>query len=497
MAKADRAAAPKTAPAPLETYRSKRNKARTPEPIPAVGAAKRQRAGARPSFVIQEHHATALHWDFRLEHDGVLASWALPKGLPPTPDVNHLAVHVEDHPLEYGKFEGTIPAGEYGGGTVTIWDRGTYELEKWRKNEVMVVLHGTRATGRYVLFPTNGNNWMIHRMDPAPEGYEPLPATLAPMLALPDELPVQDGRWAYEFKWDGIRALVWSDGGRARALSRNGNDITAAFPELRQVGAAMGCHQVILDGELVVFDETSRPSFSRLAKRIHLVSPRDVDRAATRDPASLIVFDVLHLDGRSTLSDTYDERRAQLEGLGLGGTAWALTPSFVDVDGATVLATAIELGMEGVVAKRRTSTYRPGIRSQEWVKVKAERTQEAVIGGYTEGKGSRKASFGALLLGIPSASAKGKLTFIGKVGTGFSDDARAALLAELRRLVRATSPFDEQLSNATLGGPVTWVRPVMVAEARFSSWTPDGHLRHPVWRGLRLDKSPTEVTRES
>ena len=334
-------------------------------------------------------------------------------------------------------------------------------------------------------------------MDPAPEGFEPLPTTLAPMLALAGPLPVQDGRWAYEFKWDGIRALVWSEGGRARALSRNGNDLTAAFPELRQVGAAMGTRQVVLDGELVVFDEDSTPSFSRLAKRIHLASPRDVDRAAKRDPASLIVFDVLHLDGRSTLADTYDERRALLESLGPGGAAWALTPSFVDVDGDTVLTTAVELGMEGVVAKRRSSTYRPGARSNEWVKVKAERTQEAVIGGWTEGKGSRRSSFGALLLGIPSATAKGKLTYIGKVGTGFTDDARDELLVELRPHVRATSPFDAPLAKATIGGPVTWVRPAVVGEARFSAWTPDGHLRHPSWRGVRTDKSPDEVRRES
>jgi bifunctional non-homologous end joining protein LigD len=495
VAKADKAHDP--AAAPLATYRSKRTKGRTPEPIPAASPAKRRRASARPTFVIQEHHASALHWDFRLERDGVLASWALPKGLPVTPEENHLAVHVEDHPLEYGKFEGTIPAGEYGGGTVSIWDHGTYDLEKWRDNEVMVVLHGARASGRYVLFPVKENNWMIHRMDPAPEGFEPLPATLAPMLAVQGELPRQDGRWAYEFKWDGIRALVWCDGGRARALSRNGNDITAAFPELRQVGAAMGSHQVVLDGELVVFDETNRPSFSRLAKRIHLASPRDVDRAAKRDPASLIVFDLLHLDGRSTMADPYDERRRQLEGLGRGGVAWAVTPGFTDVEGADVLTTAVELGMEGVVAKRRSSTYRPGVRSDEWVKVKAERTQEAVIGGWTEGNGSRKATFGALLLGIPSATAKGKLTFIGKVGTGFSDASRVSLLELLGPLVRETSPFDEPLARVAVGGPATWVRPALVGEVRFSSWTPDEHLRHPVWRGLRADKSPKEVTRES
>jgi bifunctional non-homologous end joining protein LigD len=483
-------------PAPLDPYRAKRTKGRTPEPIPATGTPRGSRRMKAPSFVIQEHHASSLHWDFRLERDGVLVSWALPKGLPVTPDENHLAVHVEDHPLEYGGFEGTIPAGEYGAGTVSIWDTGTYETEKWRDREVMVVLHGTRATGRYVLFPTRGNDWMIHRMDPAPQGFEPLPEALEPMLATADELPRDDGTWAYEFKFDGIRALVWSEGGRARGRSRNGNDLTGSFPELRQVGASMGSHQVVLDGELVVFDDAGRPSFSRLQHRINVVDPRDVERAAKRDPASYVVFDVLHLDGRSTLRDTYDERRALLEQLGPGDGAWAVAPSTVGVDGAQVLRAAIDVGMEGVVAKRRTSTYHPGVRSKEWVKVKAERTQEAVIGGFTAGNGSRRDTFGALLLGIPS-STRGKLTFIGKVGTGFTDRSRDELLEVLGPLVEATTPFDAPLSAKDLGGPATWVRPKLVGEARFTEWTPDGKLRHPVWRGVRADKRPKDVVRES
>jgi bifunctional non-homologous end joining protein LigD len=494
--KADKAAEKAPSAGSLAKYRSKRTQGRTPEPIPPSSTPKRSARAKAPTFVIQEHHASALHWDFRLERDGVLVSWALPKGLPVTPKVNHLAVHVEDHPFEYGKFEGTIPAGEYGAGQVTIWDHGTYEVEKWADREVMVVLHGTRATGRYVLFPTDGNNWMIHRMDPAPEGYEPLPDSLAPMLATADELPRDARRWAFEFKWDGYRALVWSEGGRAHARSRNGHDLTVAFPEVRQVGAAMGTHQVVLDGELVVFDESGRPSFSRLQHRNGITQPRDVERAAKRDPASYVVFDVLHLDGRSTLGDTYDERRALLEGLGAGGVAWALTPSFVDIEGERVLKTAVELGMEGVVAKRRDSLYRPGTRTKEWIKVKAERTQEAVIGGWTPGNGNRRDTFGALLLGIPSDT-KGKLRFIGKVGTGFTDDARDKLLAVLAPSVREETPFDVPLARAVLGGTPTWVRPALVGEVRFIEWTPDGRLRHPVWRGLRHDKRPKDVVRES
>src|SRR5579871_1437045 len=205
-----------------------RDSDKTPEPMTTKA---RRRSTADPIFVIQEHHARALHWDFRLERDGVLVSWALPKGLPMDPKVNHLAVHVEDHPFDYKDFEGEIPKGEYGAGTVRIWDRGTYETEKWRDNEVMVVLHGTRASGRYVLFPTgkpDGKNWMIHRMDDAPAGYEPMPEAMPPMLATPGTLPrAKPGEWAYEFKWDGFRAIVFVDGGRVRALSRNGNDLVA------------------------------------------------------------------------------------------------------------------------------------------------------------------------------------------------------------------------------------------------------------------------------
>jgi bifunctional non-homologous end joining protein LigD len=479
----------------LEDYRKKRHRGATPEPIPDEATAAPRRRARGPRFVIQEHHASSLHWDFRLERDGVLVSWALPKGLPVTRDDNHLAVHVEDHPLEYRRFSGTIPAGQYGGGTVSIWDQGTYTCEKWSDHEVMVVLHGKRTQGKFVLFPTRGKNWMIHRMDPAPDGYDPLPDQLAPMLAVAGSLPTGRGRWAYEFKWDGVRALVWVDGGRARAVSRSGRDITGSYPELRGLGEALGSTRVLLDGEIVALGPDGRPSFSRLQHRMHVTSSRNVARAASTDPASLIVFDLLHLDGRSLLGDTYDERRRRLDGLGLGGPAWAVTPSFTDQSGADVLRTAIELGMEGVVAKRRDSTYRPGHRSPDWVKVKDQRTQEVVIGGWSAGQGNRRSTFGALLLGLPTAGGR-KLTFVGKVGTGFTDTAREELLADLRPLARATSPFDEDVPKAFAVG-AHWVRPRLVGEVRFTEWTVDGRLRHPVWRGLRPDKAAGEVGRES
>lgn len=482
----------------LDDYRKKRHRDRTPEPIPP-GRRRRPVGSATPStaFVIQEHHASSLHWDFRLERDGVLVSWALPKGLPVTPEENHLAVHVENHPLEYGSFSGTIPAGEYGAGNVSIWDRGTYECEKWTDREIKVVLHGDQAIGRYVLFPTKGKNWMIHRMDAAPYGYQPLPGSLSPMLAEARALPEEEGRWAFEFKWDGIRALVWVAGGRARALSRNGNDITGSFPELLQLGEALGSTQAVLDGELVVLGTEGRPSFSGIQHRIHVSDAKQVARAFRENPASLILFDLLHLNGRSLLEATYDERRSALEGLGLGGPHWALTPSFTDEPGAVVMRAALEHGMEGVVAKRRSARYRPGARSRDWIKVKAQSAQEVVVGGWTPGQGSRRPMFGALLLGLPSPGARGKLAYVGKVGTGFSRQAMETLQADMAPLTRATSPFDAPLPAPIRKSGAVWVQPTLVGEVRFTEWTADGHFRHPVWRGLRADKRPQDVLRES
>ena len=476
----------------LASYRKKRRPGRTPEPFPDDLATPRGR-GKRPAFVIQEHHASSLHWDFRLERDGVLVSWALPKGLPISPDQNHLAVQVEDHPLEYGKFSGSIPKGEYGAGEVSIWDRGRYDCEKWLPREIMVVLHGKRAKGRYVLFPTQGKNWMIHRMDPAPEGFESLPARMEPMLATPGELPADDGAWALEFKWDGMRVLIWIDGGRPRAMSRNGNDVTGSFPELRSFGEAMGSHQALLDGELVVLGADGKPSFAQLQHRMHAGSPASVRKAAASNPVSVVIFDLLHLDGTSLVGLDYDHRRQALEDLEIAAPGWAVTPSFTSDAGNQVFRTAVDLGMEGVVAKRRASTYQPGRRSRDWIKVKHELMAEVVIGGFTPGNGSRRGEFGAVLMGVPSAEPR-KLTFVGKVGTGFSDRSRAQLASDLRGMVRATSPFDDRLPPGVARDAI-WVTPKLVGEVRYGEWTPDGHLRHPVWRGLRPDKRVGDVSR--
>ncbi len=477
----------------LSTYKAKRDPKKTPEPMGATATkSRRATSDSSPTFVIQEHHARALHWDFRLERDGVLVSWALPKGLPVDPKTNHLAVPTEDHPLDYGNFEGDIPKGEYGGGRVTIWDHGTYELIKWRDKEVMVVLHGERTEGKYVLFPTGGKNWMIHRMDPAPEDFEPMPELIAPMLAKPGALPTSDEGWAYEFKWDGVRAIVYVDGGRVRALTRNEKDLVATFPELRDIGDFLGSRSAVLDGEIVALDEKGRPNFGRLAHRLHVASKSAVTRLAKTTPVSFLAFDLLYLEGHSTIGLSYDERRAQLESLELQGGTFATPPSVSSGTGADVLAVAKQHGLEGVVIKKRTSRYAPGRRNGDWLKVKNFLTQEVVLGGWTEGRGGLAGSLGALLLGIPSRDG---LLYAGKVGTGFSHKERLELLDALAPLEQETSPFTKRLTPAETR-LAHFVRPQLVGEVQYAEWTSDGSLRHPSWRGLRIDKDANEVVRE-
>jgi bifunctional non-homologous end joining protein LigD len=314
------------------------------------------------------------------------------------------------------------------------------------------------------------------------------------MLATAGDFPTGAG-WAFEFKWDGVRALVWVDGGRARAVSRNGHDITGSVPELRPLGEAVGSDQVLLDCELVALDEHARPRFSYLQHRLQVGSATAVRRAADRYPASVILFDLLHLNGRSLLDDTYDQRRRQLEDLDLAGPGWAVTPSFTSESGQEVMRIATGAGMEGVVAKRRASHYQAGRRSHDWIKTKSQRSQEVVIGGWTPGQGNRRELFGSLLLGIPGAGADAPLEYVGKVGTGFSRAAMGQVLGALIPLTRDTSPFGSPLPPEA-GRQMTWVEPVVVGEVRFSEWTPDGRFRHPVWRGLRADKSAPEVARD-
>ena len=473
----------------LATYERKRDFGKTPEPS---GARRRRAKTKAPRFVVQEHHARALHWDFRLERDGVLVSWAVPKGLPLDPKTNHLAVQTEDHPLDYYDFEGDIPKGEYGGGQVILWDQGTYETEKWNEREVKVVLHGKRSSGRYVLFRTKDRNWMMHRMDPPPEDWEPLPKTIAPMLATAGSaLPKDDGKWGYEFKWDGVRAVVFVEGGRARAQSRNLLDITASYPELAALGEALGARQLVLDGELVAFDAKGRSDFGLLQQRMKLTGAA-VRRMMQEVPVVFLVFDVLHVDGHSTMTLPYRDRRELLESLQLSGPSWQVPPYFPG-DGDAVLEASVTQGFEGVVAKRLDSVYQPGRRSDLWRKVKNISRQELVVGGWTRGEGRREGELGSLLVGYHDDTG---LRYAGHVGTGFTDKTLRELKTALKPLRRKDSPFVDPVPTA-YAKKSTYVEPELVAEVEFTEWTRDSKLRHPSFKGLRPDKAARDVVRET
>ncbi|MEZ0109422.1 bifunctional non-homologous end joining protein LigD [Catenulispora sp. EB89] len=483
----------------LHEYRAKRDAARTPEPVP--GTPPRKRRGRQPIFVVQEHHASALHWDFRLEHDGVLVSWALPKGVPTDPRGNHRAVRTEDHPVEYADFTGRIPAGEYGAGTVATYDRGTYLPEKWTEDEIKVELTGERLSGHYTLFRTGGadsSDWMIHREKGQDPDLAAPPDDLRPMLAIPGTAPAGTG-WAAEFKWDGIRALCRIEGGRARLRSRNGNDLTDTYPELKALAKTVSSAQLLLDGEIIALDDDGKVSFGALQPRFG-TSGSEATRLSRTNPASYLIFDLLHLDGRSTLELPYKDRRGLLESLELSGPHWQTSPSFPDTPVADVLKAARQAGLEGIVAKRLDSTYQPGTRSPAWRKVKLTATQDAVIGGFTPLKGHGAVpgrpprEVGALLLGIPDDA--GRLRYAGKVGSGFTEHDRRVLLEALSELATPESPFATAV-DAVDARVATWVEPVVVAEVTFGEWTTKGRLRHPVFKGIRPDKDATEVVRES
>ena len=460
----------------LDEYRSKRRPGKTPEPFGQDAA-----SGGRPRFVVQRHDARRLHYDFRLERGGALASWAVPKGIPLRPGERHLAVHVEDHPLEYGDFEGTIPAGEYGAGTVEIWDRGTYELlEEKRNGGLTVRLHGERLDGTWTLVPArldgDEKNWLLLRKDGAEAGA----ARYAPMLSTStDALPRGDD-WVYEPKWDGFRAIVTVSGGEVTLTSRNGNDLTRRFPEAaRAVERGLRSSDAVLDGEICALDEQGRSRFSLLQ-----------DGSGT---LVLVLFDVLELDSEPLVDLPLEERRSRLEQLvAPGAGAVVVSPRFEDGD--ALLQAARDQGLEGVVAKHLGSPYQPGRRSADWRKVKVRQGQEVVIAGYTKGQGRRSGSFGALVVGVREA---GGLRWAGNVGTGFNEREIDRLLGLLEPLRRETSPFDEVPKMPRVRrGDVVWVEPQLVAQVEFVEWTREGRLRAPVYMGLRDDKSASEVRKE-
>ena len=439
--------------------------------------------------MVQEHHASSLHWDLRLERDGVAVSWALPKGLPPHPKENRLAVHTEDHPLEYLTFEGEIPKGSYGGGTMTVWDRGTYEALEWHDKKVTVVLHGERAQGTYGLFPTKGKNWMIHRMDPAEPGRVPMPTRIEPMAATLGKLPREDGNWAYELKWDGVRAIGYCDSGHLKLESRNGRDITSQYPELRALGRELGSLQVVLDGEIVAFDEAGKPDFQRLQRRMHLASEAAVRRRVADTPVTYVLFDLLFLEGRELHELPYSDRRKLLANLDLDGPSWQ-TPAFHQGEGRALLDLTKAQGLEGVLAKRLDSRYAPGRRSRSWLKVKNTMSQDFVIAGWMPGEGHRADWVGSLLTGFYEPDGDDlALRYSGRVGTGFSNETLRDLSRKVTKLRTDTSPFTGRQPPKE----AIFCEPSLVAEVEFREWTQARTLRAPSFKGLRDDIDALQV----
>ena len=500
------------APDRLATYRSMRDPAKTAEPVPM---GRPSTSNAQPIFVIQEHHARRLHWDFRLEHDGVLVSWAVPKGPPLDPELNRLAVQTEDHPLEYATFEGTITKGEYGAGEVSIWDSGTIELEKWREGkEVIAVLHGRPDGGlggaprRFALIHAAGmgeeKHWLLKYMKDQPDNAsrrpvapDPLSASFtvadlpSPMLATPGtpadvRLGVQDGEtWDYEMKWDGYRIIAGVGGGAVVLASRNGHDYTDLFPPAAELVDLLP-DGAILDGELVALDDRGRPDFGLL----QAAAKGEVGEVTLR----YMVFDILQLgapgdaDASPQLRTPYRQRRALLREVLAEGEHVTVPPAHT---GSLAQAEKVsrELGLEGVVAKRADSTYLPGKRGRAWLKLKTQLHQEVVVIGARRGKGGRAGGIGSLLVAVPGES--GGLHYAGRVGTGFTAAQLRDIEQVLRRIERKTPPVDD-VPEADQSD-AWFVTPKLVAEVSLAGRTREGRVRQAVWRGWREDKHPDEV----
>jgi bifunctional non-homologous end joining protein LigD len=518
----------------LEAYRKKRDPERTPEPFggrlfPASGRL----------FVVQKHAARRLHYDLRLEMDGVLKSWAVPKGPSVHAEEKRLAVHVEDHPVEYADFEGVIAPGNYGAGSVIVWDRGWYRsakpedpLEQLRRGKLEVELFGYKLRGRWTLARMSGRDkeWLLLKKADGAAGSQELtdryPQSIvsgltveeiadvqgrlasirqhvealgAPrrevaartqpfMLATLSDRPPADKGWLFEIKFDGVRVLAARRGERVELYGRSGQMITGRYPDLTQALLALPVEHFVIDGEIVALDEGGRPSFQRLQPRMHLTNPRDIEGAAARIPIEGVFFDCLDLDGydlrRLPLTTRKDCLRLLLPPLGPVHCV-----DHVVGHGQAFLEAADEQRLEGIVAKRASSAY-AGSRSRDWLKIKCHRRQEFVIGGYTDPQGSR-GHFGALHIGLYD---NGRLVYVSKVGTGFDQAALKNIWEKLQPLARATPPFDA--GAIPKGRGHHWVEPRLVCDVRFSDWTEDGGIRHPAFMGLRSDKRPEECRRE-
>jgi bifunctional non-homologous end joining protein LigD len=469
----------------LAEYVRKRDFKGTPEPAPS--AAK----GAGNSFVIHKHRATRLHYDLRLEREGALPSWAVPRGLPIAPGDKRLAVRTEDHPLEYGSFHGTIPEGHYGAGEVRIFDDGTFEPLEWTDKKVTFRLHGRRYPGlEYHLVKTR-TDWLIFLASHQDVPLIDAPPSMPPMLAEGGYKPFDDPAWWFEPKLDGIRSIADLSTDLTRLITRRGRDVETQYPELHMIHELVDQVNAIMDGEIVAFDEEGKNSFEALQQRMNLLNEREIKRVAKQIPVSLVAFDLLWLDGRNLTELPLEERRELLLGVVEEDERLQLI-THVEGEGTELAKAAKSHKLEGVVAKRNGSRYFPGRRSPDWRKIKLTNTQDCVILGWTRGQGGRAGTFGALLVGAYDG---GKLRWIGQVGTGFTDKMLAHLMEQLKPLVTKEPASDDPELRAIKGA--TFVRPELVCEVEYLEITKSTKkMRAPSFKGLRTDKAPEDCILE-
>ena len=487
---------------PTRDYADKRSFDATPEPgTTTSGNVDVAAAPSGDTFVIHQHHATRLHFDLRLEmfngDTPVLASWAVPRNLPLSKGSPHLAVHVEDHPIEYGEFSGTIPAGNYGAGEVRIFDSGTYELLEQEPRKLTFRLRGKRLDGEWHMILPEKNEekdeWLVFfRRSFLPERDEP--PELAPMLATLEREPFDDEHWMFEPKWDGVRALAVCER-ETMLVSRSKKNITASYPELQRLHERLVALDAVVDGEIVAF-EKGRPSFEKLQSRINIQDARQIERAMKAIPVSFIAFDVLYLDGRSLVDRPVEHRREVLEGLVVPDGRMQVSQAIVG-EGRALSEAARAQSLEGVVAKKLGSPYRPGKRTREWLKIKITYDADVVVGGWSLGEGARSRSFGALLAGVFDDAG---LRFIGAVGTGYTERMLADLMPKLREQETTDCPFVEDptgLPPSRFGKALRnarWCKPTLVARVEFRELTAGLRLRAPSFKGLRDDKDASECT---
>lgn len=505
----------------LERYTQKRRFDQTSEPSGRKGSKEDGRA-----FCVQRHDATRLHYDLRLEVDGVLKSWAVPKGPSLDPQVKQLAVHVEDHPMDYGSFEGNIPAGNYGAGSVMLWDTGTYELignetsaEQLKRGDFKFHLNGEKLRGDFALVRMkdrktgkDGNEWLLlkkkdefvqspYEVDQfawsvktgrsqeeialdIPVKMKKMPSSISPMLATLSGTVPAGPEWVYEIKWDGIRGMVFLEGDQVKLIGRKGNEITQQYPELMRIDESLRARSAILDGEIVVLDEKGRPRFELLQPRISAVESRKINHHVKTRPAVYFAFDLLYLDGRDLRGLPLRERQSRLQAILHPGTTYRISEQFPG-NGEELLQATRQNGLEGIVAKRTDSFYESK-RSQDWVKIKAVREQDFQICGFTT-EGNRDLFSGLLLCVEDGAS----LRYVGNVGTGFDQSKMAQIYKMLSQRIVTQPPVKLTIKRKL---PVTWVQPDLVARIQFLEWTEDGHLRAPVF--VALEKKETVSSRK-